>query len=653
MKPQDNAAPTFVFNASLRLKFVLFITFPVALVFIALQNYLTKTELEETGMQVEADMLQRARNMALQLELELSRLEAVARFNSGYLSRASTVTVDELTALARNTVETNPRVFSAAIAYAPGRFESGRELFAPYAFRQGESITTVDLGDPDPTIGYDYRALDWWRLPQQLPPGQNRGVWTPPYFDASAGNILMTAFAVPFTRDDSTAGVTTVDLALENMFDTLRLPRQSGSMVVDSKGRYLYHNTPELVLNASLLSSDQYSRADVQLLLKLASSGDAGLLRLQRQDIDDITWIAYAPVTSANWYYFELRSEKTALEPVEEKLKLSNFIETSGTTALILLIWFLSGLLTSPIRKLSEAAERMAKGDLTARVKPGSGDEMGSLMSTFNTMAEVVGRREEDLAKMVDRRTRELREALDLAEKVSKSKGEVLAVASHDLKNPLAAIAGLADVLSMMKRGDIETDPAQELEMLQHINTTAMHMNEVVGGILQGEQLDQKGLEFSDFPVDLSELTLSVIRLGTRSATIKNITLHCNISAGIDVKGDPTRLREALDNYVSNAIKYSPLGGEVWITLAPDEDDTLATFSVRDQGAGLSAEDMTKLFGKFQKLTARPTGGESSTGLGLSIVKSIVELHGGQVGCDSELGKGSRFWFTLPIQNDS
>ena len=650
MNPQDptTAAPKFVFNASLRLKFVLFITFPVALVFIALQQYLTQTELDDTGRRVEADMLQRASNRALRLELELARLEAVARMNSSYLNRAVTPTADELSTLVNNAVRDNPQVFGSAIAYAPGGFEAGRELFAPYAYRQGDSIASIDLGDPDPAIGYDYRNADWWRLPIE----QQRGVWTPPYFDEGAGNILMTAYAVPFTHDGNIAGVTTVDLALTNMFETLGLPRQSGSMVISDKGRYLYHSEDELVLNASLLSSGQYARGDIeQLLALLTSSASGGLVRLQRQDIDDVTWIAYAPILSARWYYLEFLSEKTALEPVAEKLKLSNFIETSGTTALILLIWFLSGLLTSPIRKLSEAAERMAKGDLTARVKPTSGDEMGSLISTFNTMAEVVGRREEDLARMVDRRTRELREALDRAEQAIKSKGEVLAVASHDLKNPLAAIAGLADVLRMMKRGEIDHDPKQELEMLDHINTTALHMTEVVGGILQVERLDQKGLEVSDFPVDLSELVLSVIRLSERAAANKQIKLHSNISPGIDVTGDPTRLREALDNYVSNAIKYSPIGGEVWITLAPDGDDNIATFSVRDQGEGLSADDMAKLFGKFQKLTARPTAGESSTGLGLSIVKSIIELHGGHVGCDSELGKGSRFWFTLPIQH--
>lgn len=650
MKTQEPAPQEqpFAFNASLRLKFVLFITFPVAAVFIVLQNFLTKTELDETGAEIEAEMLQSASNNALRLELELNRLEAHGEFNGRYLSLRSDVGADELQALTRGTVDSNSQVFGAAVAFAPNTFQPDKELFAPYSFRQGSSITSIDLGSPDPNVGYDYRTQDWWRLALE----RKRPVWTPPYFDKGAGNILMTAYAVPFLRNGEVAGVATVDLALENMFETLGLPRQEGSLIINKEGRYLYHEHPELILSASLLSSDDYSRADLQSLLELATSGDSGLVMLKRKDGTDTTWFAYAPIRSAGWYYLVQRSEQTALEPVAQKLKLSNFIETSGITALILLIWFLSSLLTKPIRQLSIAAEKMAAGDLNARVKPSSGDEMGSLMNTFNVMGEVVARREEDLARMVERRTRELRAALDTAEQATKSKGEVLAIASHDLKNPLAAIAGLADVLSMMKRGEIKNDKDQELEMLEHINTTALHMTEVVGGILLGESIEQKGLEFSDFPVDLSELALSVIRLSEPTANKKSIKFHCDVREGIDVKADPTRLREALDNYVSNAVKYSPNGGNVHISLLPDEDDQFVTFSVKDEGEGIAEEEKSKLFVKFQKLSARPTAGESSTGLGLAIVKSIIEMHNGEVGCDSVAGQGARFWLRLPIAHD-
>ena len=162
MKAPDIApAPKFAFNASLRLKFVLFITFPVALVFIALQNFLTKAELDETGRKVEADMLQSTEIMALRLETRLIQLEALAHSNSHYLSGMQAVTPAQLDTLTHDTVAANPEVFGAAVAFAPHTLLPARELFAPYSFRQSGSISTIDLGSADPAIGYDYRQHDW------------------------------------------------------------------------------------------------------------------------------------------------------------------------------------------------------------------------------------------------------------------------------------------------------------------------------------------------------------------------------------------------------------------------------------------------------------------------------------------------------------
>ena len=111
---------------------------------------------------------------------------------------------------------------------------------------------------------------------------------------------------------------------------------------------------------------------------------------------------------------------------------------------------------------------------------------------------------------------------------------------------------------------------------------------------------------------------------------------------------DPDRMREAVDNLVSNAIKYSPPGGHIELSLAVEPNR--AEIKVRDQGAGLSQDDLSRLFGRFQRLSARPTAGESSTGLGLSIVKRIVELHGGNVEAASDgPGRGSIFTIHLPL----
>jgi signal transduction histidine kinase len=115
---------------------------------------------------------------------------------------------------------------------------------------------------------------------------------------------------------------------------------------------------------------------------------------------------------------------------------------------------------------------------------------------------------------------------------------------------------------------------------------------------------------------------------------------------------DTDRIREAIDNLLSNAIKYSPIGGKISVAVTHEDDNTV--IRVADQGAGLSPEDLGRLFGRFQRLSAKPTAGESSTGLGLSIVKRIIDMHGGEVAAKSDgPGQGSTFTIFLPATGTS
>jgi signal transduction histidine kinase len=110
---------------------------------------------------------------------------------------------------------------------------------------------------------------------------------------------------------------------------------------------------------------------------------------------------------------------------------------------------------------------------------------------------------------------------------------------------------------------------------------------------------------------------------------------------------DADRMREAIDNLISNAIKYSPIGGKIAVVVTHEQNTTI--IRIADEGAGLSPEDLGRLFGRFQRLSAKPTAGESSTGLGLSIVKRIIDMHGGQVTANSQgPGQGSTFTVILP-----
>jgi signal transduction histidine kinase len=133
-------------------------------------------------------------------------------------------------------------------------------------------------------------------------------------------------------------------------------------------------------------------------------------------------------------------------------------------------------------------------------------------------------------------------------------------------------------------------------------------------------------------------------------ATNKQQAITVSAPPNLVTMCDSDRMREAIDNLVSNAIKYSPIGGKIAVLVNREQNKTIVR--IADQGAGLSPEDLGRLFGRFQRLSAKPTAGESSTGLGLSIVKRIIDMHGGQVTADSGgPGKGSTFTVVLPASD--
>ena len=153
-------------------------------------------------------------------------------------------------------------------------------------------------------------------------------------------------------------------------------------------------------------------------------------------------------------------------------------------------------------------------------------------------------------------------------------------------------------------------------------------------------------------PVDVAALVTEVTDANLPLAVNKQQTISVSAPPNFVTMCDADRIREAIDNLVSNAIKYSPIGGKITVGVTHEGDNTV--IRIADQGAGLSPEDLGRLFGRFQRLSAKPTAGESSTGLGLSIVKRIIDMHGGDVTAESAgPGQGSTFTVTLPATETS
>ncbi len=226
-------------------------------------------------------------------------------------------------------------------------------------------------------------------------------------------------------------------------------------------------------------------------------------------------------------------------------------------------------------------------------------------------------------------------------------KSEILGTVAHDLKNPLAVILGRTEILKeMIGRSDALDDNVQA--QIDYIRTTANQLTEMVDDLVSDAMADALDITVRREAIDLAILVEEVAEANRPIAAKKQQTIAVSAPHDHRVMCDADRMRDAIDNLVSNAIKYSPNGGAIDISVARDGDSI--AIEIRDQGAGLSPEDIARLFGRFQRLSAKPTAGESSTGLGLSIVKRIVDLHGGRITVESAgPGHGAKFKMTLPV----
>ena len=224
-------------------------------------------------------------------------------------------------------------------------------------------------------------------------------------------------------------------------------------------------------------------------------------------------------------------------------------------------------------------------------------------------------------------------------------KNEILGTVAHDLKNPLGVILGRTEMLTeLIAAGSPRDNVTSQIE---HIRDATKRLTSMVDHLIADAMADAFDITIRREQVDIAALVGEVADSNQPLAVNKQQSIIVSAAPNLVTTCDADRIREAIDNLISNAIKYSPIGGRISVQVGQDANQSV--IRVVDEGAGLSPEDIGRLFGRFQRLSAKPTAGESSTGLGLSIVKRIVDMHGGEIRANSAgPGQGSTFTITLP-----
>jgi len=301
----------------------------------------------------------------------------------------------------------------------------------------------------------------------------------------------------------------------------------------------------------------------------------------------------------------------------------------AGVASLLLALalgLLLSDSLLIPLQKTQRRLATIAAGEFSGQLEVPNRDEIGALAADVNRMSDELQRLYKEL------------------ETASKHKSEFLANMSHELRTPMNAIIGFSQVLREGMVGDVN---AKQREYLDDILSSGNHLLSLINDVLDLSKVEAGQVELQIAPFSLQDALERGVSMVREQATTEGVEVTLQKNGGLDVvSGDERRIRQVIFNLLSNAVKFTPEGGQVDVSAARVNGEMRV--SVADSGPGIAGEDLDRIFEEFQQTEAGAQQREG-TGLGLALSKRFVEMHGGRIWCESELGKGSTFEFTLPM----
>ena len=481
---------------------------------------------------------------------------------------------------------------------------------------------------------------DFSRDPKFLEARSGKVYFGPVYFRQESEPHMTIAVA----GSGAQAGVTVAEVNLKFIWDVvsqIKVGKTGHAYVVDDRGYLIAHPDISLVLQKLDLSTQPQVRA----AREGSPRSDNPETTMTAPDLRGrpalTTSAAIAPV---GWSVFLAQPLQEAFAPLYASLLRNAVLLLLGVGLAVLVSLFLARKVVTPIRTLQAGAAQIGAGALEHRIDIQSGDELEALAEEFNHMAAQLQESYASLEQKVEARTRELAEKGRQLELASQHKSQFLANMSHELRTPLNAILGYTELIMDHIYGEV---PEKISEVLERVQQGGHHLLDLINDVL-----DISKMEAGQLTLALSNYSLP--RWCRRSSVLWN----------------PWRWRKGW----RSRSRYQPISprqgrraapgtgapepawqrhqvhrgrrGQVRATAA----DGAFTVAVSDTGPGISEADQQKIFEAFQQADSSITRKKGGTGLGLSIVKRIIEMHGGRVWVESHLGKGSTFWFTLPIR---
>ncbi len=466
-------------------------------------------------------------------------------------------------------------------------------------------------------------------------------------------------YSVPLEVDGANVAVLVARVSLTPLFNEMLSHSPTPIYLVNRDGSYLINPDPTRqfgrMLNSFISFDNERSRSDV-----IAMFAESQGIITASEDFPDTlqVFVHIRPETqiSIRWLLFRVIPVSAIVGEVNATQQVAVLLALISLLVAILVAVFLTRSIVRPIRQLAEVADNVRTGNWDVSV-PGTsgGDEIGHLAAAFDGMLRELKSVYSELEDRVANRTAELsaaniqlREAQRKAEEASRAKSQFLSNMSHELRTPLNVIIGYSHSMMVMPQM-FKNQPLPEIyrPYLKLIEDNGHYLVGLINDILDLSKIEAGKLEITCTTIELPEIFRGVLSTATGLLKDKPIQLRPDYPENLPrVWADPIRVRQVILNLLSNAIKFTSTGS---VTLRAEVEGNWVAISVIDTGVGIPEEARPNIFTRFHQSDARSFTEIIGTGLGLDISKQISQMHGGDLEVQSEVGKGSKFTFTLPI----
>ncbi|MCF8474266.1 MAG: sensor histidine kinase [Emcibacter sp.] len=391
---------------------------------------------------------------------------------------------------------------------------------------------------------------------------------------------------------------------------------------------------PEKFVNNPDVFFEHPHNSPLALPIQHALNGETGYSITKDYRGEDVI-AAWRYLPAFRWGIVVKKDVKEAFTSIEYMKDLSFFVLILIFLSVIFIAYIVGQTIVKPIRYLTLASRKIAKGDFQQRVKVESNDEVGDLARTFNQMATELSETHKDLIKKAHE-----------AKRANEAKSEFLSHMSHELRTPLNAILGFAQILTLDEDDFSEIQQANIKEILD----AGYHLLSLINDVLDLAKIETGKLTVSVEQVFLDDIMVQSIPMIKEAAKTKNIKIIDNLShKGYTVYADYTRLKQVMLNLLSNAVKYNRDQGMISIDAEIIDNERLR-ISIEDTGKGLTQQEIAKLFQPFERIDIK--NNVEGTGIGLVITKHLTELMNGKIGVKSTPNQGSIFWIELNLSTE-